>query len=70
MIKINKIEYKDNNIVHKADKYDAEIIIGASINIIKGLNIPPVKNNKQTNCEISKVKNKKVFLSVKVKLPF
>ena len=39
------------------------------INTTKGLNTPPVKNNNPTNCEISNIKNKKVFLSVKVEFP-
>tara|TARA_Y100001970_G_C13770106_1_gene620069 strand:+ start:332 stop:502 length:171 start_codon:yes stop_codon:yes gene_type:complete len=55
------IEYKERNMVQKEGRYEAEIIIGARINIIKGLNIPPVKNNKATNCEISKSKKMNVF---------
>ena len=35
------------------------MIIGAKINIMKGLNTPPVKNSKPTNWEISNIKNKK-----------
>ena len=68
--KIKIIEYKESNIVQNAVRYDAEIIIGAIIKIIKGLNTPPVKYNKPTNCEISNSKNAKVFLSLKVGLSF
>ena len=62
IIRISKIEYKESNIVENAGRYDAEIIIGARIKIIKGLNIPPVKNNNATNWEMSNSKNMKVFL--------
>ena len=44
-----KIEYDESKIVDNADKYEAEIIIGARINTTKGLKTPPVKNNNPTN---------------------
>ena len=48
-INISNIEYKHNAIVHNAGKYEAEIIIGAKINIVNGLKIPPVKYNNADN---------------------
>ena len=63
MIKrISNIEYRDNIIVQRAGKYDADIIIGAIIKMIKGLNIPPVRYIKATNWVISNNKNRNVFL--------
>tara|TARA_B100000902_G_C26905288_1_gene714143 strand:+ start:496 stop:669 length:174 start_codon:yes stop_codon:yes gene_type:complete len=56
--------------VNNAERYEAEIIIGARIRIIKGLNMPPVKYNKRDNCDMSNNKNKKVFLLLKVELSF
>ena len=47
--KIISIEYKAKKIVHNNDKYDAEIIFGAKINIINGFNIPPVNKSKAAN---------------------
>ena len=45
-------------------------MIGARIKIIKGLKIPPVKYNNSDNCDISNIKNKNVFVLLKVELSF
>ena len=40
--------------VISAGKYEADVITGAKIRIENGLIIPPVRNNKNPNCNVSK----------------
>ena len=42
--------------VINAGKYDADVMTGAKINIENGLMIPPVRNSKKPNCNVSKSK--------------
>ena len=55
--KYNKlIDINDNITDIDAGKYDAEVITGAKISMENGLIIPPVRNNKKPNCNVSKSK--------------
>ena len=55
------IEIVDNTTVITAGKYDADVITGANIKIENGLTIPPVKNNKMPNCNVSKSRKENAF---------
>ena len=50
------IDIVERIIVISAGKYDAEVITGAKISMENGLIIPPVRNNKKPNCNVSKSK--------------
>ena len=52
----------DSITVINAGKYEADVITGAKINIENGLIIPPVRNSKKPNCNVSKSKKENAFV--------
>ena len=53
---IIRIDINERITVINAGKYDADVMTGAKINIENGLIIPPVRNSKKPNCNVSKSK--------------
>ncbi len=56
------MEIVDNNTVINAGRYEAEVITGAKIKIENGLTIPPVRNSKKPNCNVSKSKKENALI--------